>query len=136
MNDQTEIINQNIKKKPTILIVDDETAVRESIKYILGDCFEIVQASNGLEAIEMYEKYKPDIVLIDIMMPFMNGIEATKEIIKRHPDASILAISIYSDKKGKEILEAGAKAILPKPFKRSTLIEFIKKYIDTRCGTP
>ncbi len=120
----------NGKRKPKLLIVDDEELIIDSIKMILGDNFEIVSASNGLEAIEMYEKHKPDVVLMDVMMPRMNGIEATKKILEIDPTAKILAISAYTEKKGKEIIEAGALDILPKPFKRSELRKFIMKYVE------
>ena len=128
--------NELNDSRPLILVADDEAVLRESIRYLLKDYFRIVEASNGLEALEAYEKHRPDVVLMDIMMPFMNGIEATREILKRDPDAIILAISAYSDKKGKEILEVGAKAILPKPFRRRELVEFIMKHINDGHATP
>ncbi len=124
------------RKKPTILVVDDEPTIREAIRLILEKNFNIISASNGFEALEMYEKYKPDIVLMDIMMPIMNGIEATREILKKHPDAVILAISAYSDKKGEEIIKAGARDILPKPFRRRDLVDFLMKFINTASTTP
>ena len=118
------------RKKPVILIVDDEPTMREALKLILCKNFEIIEASNGLEAIQMYEKYKPDVVLMDIMMPIMNGIESTKLLLKENPDALILAITAYSSRKGNEMLEAGAKGILPKPFKRGELVEFINRHLN------
>ncbi len=116
-------------KKPTILIVDDEPSMREAMKLILDKNFRVIEASNGLEGIELYKKYRPDIVLMDIMMPIMNGIEATRELLEIDPNAVILIITAYSDKKGEEALRAGAKAILPKPFRRNQLVEFINSYL-------
>ncbi len=118
-----------MKDKPNVLIVDDEPSIRESIKLILGNKFEVLEATNGFEGIELYKKYKPDIVLMDLMMPLMNGVEATKKIIEFDPNAVILIITAYSEKKGEEAIKAGAKAILPKPFRRKELIEFINKFI-------
>jgi len=118
------------RKKPVILIVDDEPTMREAMKLILCKNFDVIEASNGLEAIQMYEKYKPDVVLMDIMMPIMNGIESTKLLLKKNPDALILAITAYSSRKGKEMLDAGAKDILPKPFKRGELVEFINQHLN------
>ncbi|RUM33380.1 MAG: response regulator [Archaeoglobus sp.] len=120
----------NGRSKPVVLIVDDEPTMREAVKLILSKNFDIVEASNGVEAIRMYKEYKPDIVLMDIMMPIMNGIECTKLLLKDDPDALILAITAYSSKKGKEIMEVGAKGILPKPFKRKDLVEFINRYLN------
>ncbi len=119
-------------KKPTILIVDDEPSMREAMKLILDKNFRVIEASNGFEGIELYKKYKPDIVLMDIMMPVMNGIEATKKILEIDPNAIVLIITAFSDKKGEEALRAGAKAILPKPFRREELVNFIKDYINKR----
>ncbi len=118
------------RKKPVVLIVDDEPTMREAMKLILCKNFDVIEASNGLEAVQMYEKYKPDVVLMDIMMPIMNGIESTKLLLKENPDALILAITAYSSKKGEEMLEAGAKGILPKPFKRAELVEFINQHLN------
>ena len=122
--------NSKSREKPVILVVDDEPTMRDAIKLILSKNFEVVEASNGLEAIKMYEKYKPDIVLMDIMMPIMNGIECTKLLLNEDPDAIILAITAYSSKKGEEMLKAGAKGILPKPFRRAELVEFINQHLN------
>ncbi len=122
--------NSKNREKPVILVVDDEPTMRDALKLILSKNFEVIEASNGLEAIKMYEKYKPDVVLMDIMMPIMNGIESTKLLLKENPDALILAITAYSSKKGEEMLKAGAKGILPKPFRRAELVEFINRYLN------
>ena len=122
--------NSKSREKPVILVVDDEPTMRDALKLILSKNFEVIEASNGLEAIKMYEKYKPDVVLMDIMMPIMNGIESTKLLLKENPDAIILAITAYSSKKGEEMLKAGAKGILPKPFRRAELVEFINQHLN------
>ena len=112
-----------------ILIVEDDAAVLEAIQLMLSDNYEVIVATNGLEAVKMYETYKPDIVLMDIAMPVMDGVEATKEILKRDPGAVIIGVTAYAAKRGKELLEAGAKEIVEKPFTRKKLIETIEKYL-------
>ncbi len=111
----------------TILVVDDNKKLREIFRLILKE-FETIEASNGLEAIELYRKYSPDIVLMDILMPEMDGIKATKEILKIDSNAKITAITAYSSK-SKEILDAGALEVLQKPVRKNILIEKIKRYI-------
>jgi CheY-like chemotaxis protein len=110
-----------------VLIVEDDITLLEVIKLMLSD-YEVILAANGREAVEKYRIYKPDIVLMDIVMPDMSGIEATKEILKMDPNAKILAITAFAVHKGKEMLEAGALEIIEKPFRRKELIERIEKY--------
>lgn len=112
-----------------ILIVEDDIALLEALKLMLSD-FEVEVAVNGKDAIEKYETFKPDIILMDIVMPEMSGIDATKEILKRNKDAKILAITAFAKHKGKEMLEAGALEIIEKPFSKSELIGKIKKYAN------
>jgi len=110
-----------------ILVVDDDMVMRDLLKIILKD-YEVYEAENGREAVEIYKKVKPDIVLMDVLMPNMDGIEATKEILKIDPNAKIVGITAFASHKGKELLEAGAKEIIEKPFTRKKIIETIKKY--------
>jgi len=111
-----------------VMVVDDEIAMREILKIMLKD-FKIIEASNGREAIELYKKEKPDLVLMDVMMPIMNGIEATAEIKKIDPNAKIIAITAYASSKGEKVLEAGASYILKKPFTRRDVIKMIEKIV-------
>ncbi|MDI9645611.1 MAG: response regulator [Archaeoglobales archaeon] len=108
-----------------ILIVDDEIAMREILKIMLKN-YVIVEASNGREAIKIFCEERPEVVLMDIMMPLMDGIKATAEIKKIDPNVKIIAITAYATAKGDQILEAGADFILKKPFTRREVIEAIK----------
>lgn len=112
----------------TILVVDDNEKLRSIFRIILKE-YETIEARNGLEAIELYKKYSPDIVLMDILMPEMDGIKATKEILKINSNAKITAITAYSSK-AKEILDAGAQEVLKKPVRKSVLIEKMKEYAN------
>ncbi len=113
-----------------IMVVDDETAMREILKIMLKD-FRVIEASNGREAVELYKKERPDLVLMDVMMPIMNGIDATLEIKKLDPDAKIVAITAYASSKGEKIIEAGADFILRKPFTRKDVVGLIEKMVGT-----
>src|SRR3990172_13259748 len=78
-----------------VLIVDDAVFMRNMIKDIFsGGGFEIVgEAANGLEAVEKYKEFRPDLTTMDIVMPFKSGIEATREIVKFDPKAVIVMCS-------------------------------------------
>lgn len=115
-----------------ILVVEDDLAVLEALKLMLEEYYEVLVTVNGIEAVKLYEKFKPDIVLMDIAMPDMDGVEATKEILKKDPDAVILCVTAFAAHRGKEILEAGAKEIIEKPFTRKKLIERIESYLKNR----
>lgn len=86
--------------KYKILIADDHAMVRDGIKTLLSRNKQYVivgEAVNGREAIEKYKALKPDLVILDISMPEVNGMEAAKEIITQHPKAKIIILSMYED---------------------------------------
>jgi len=112
-----------------ILLVDDDIALRDVLKTMLAD-FNVIEADNGKDAVELYKTLKPDVVLMDIVMPEKNGIEATKEILEFDPNAKILAITAYAKSKAAEMMEAGAKEVISKPIKKSELIELIMQYVN------
>lgn len=101
-----------------ILLVDDHPIFLDGIHAILetNDDFVITgEAKNGYEAIDLVKEVHPDIILMDVAMPELNGIEATKRIAALFPDIKILALSIYSGKRFvKDMLEAGAVGYLLK----------------------
>jgi len=113
-----------------VMVVDDEIAMREILKIMLKD-YKVIEASNGREAVELYREERPDIVLMDVMMPLMNGIEATSEIKKIDPDAKIVAITAYASSKREKVIEAGADYILKKPFTRKEVVELIKRILNS-----
>jgi DNA-binding NarL/FixJ family response regulator len=81
-----------------ILIADDHEAVRRSLKALLGhmpDCEVIAEATNGQEAVERAQETHPDVALLDLSMPFMNGIEAARQIRKCAPETKVLIVSQY-----------------------------------------
>ncbi|MDK2795501.1 MAG: two-component system, chemotaxis family, chemotaxis protein CheY [Archaeoglobaceae archaeon] len=112
-----------------ILIVEDDSAILEVLETMLSEKYRVMKATNGKEAVKIYRMLKPDLVLMDIMMPVMDGIEATKEIKSKYPNAKILGVTAFASQKGKEILEAGALEIIEKPFTKKKLLETIEKYL-------
>jgi DNA-binding NarL/FixJ family response regulator len=102
-----------------VLIVDDHEIVRRGMHTILANnplTFEVCgEASNGVEAIEMARKVKPDVVVIDVSMPGLNGIEATRMILKELPGVEVLVLTMHdSETLIEELLRAGAKGYLLK----------------------
>ncbi len=112
--------------KKRVLIADDHALVREGISAFLklSDDFEVVaEASDGIEAIEKTEKYHPDIIIMDINMPKLGGLEATIEIKKMLPDTKVLVLTQYEDKEYiTRFLKAGVSGYLLKKAVGSDLL--------------
>ena len=113
-----------------ILVVDDAAFMRLSLKTMLEkNGFDVIgEASNGIEAIEKYKLLKPDIITMDITMPEMNGIEATKNIRKLNNNAKIIMISAMGQETLiKESIINGATGFIVKPFKEDHIIKTFAK---------
>ncbi len=101
-----------------LLLVDDHAVVRSGLKMLLSaesDVEIVGEASTAAEAMEVAGEVKPDVILMDIGLPDLSGIDATREIKKRHPDVSIVALTIHEDEEYFfKMLEAGASGYVPK----------------------
>ncbi|MBN2495070.1 MAG: response regulator [Deltaproteobacteria bacterium] len=118
-----------------VLIVDDAVFMRNTIKEIFSSSgFEIAgEAANGVEAVEKYKDLKPDIVTMDIVMPFKNGIQATREILAGDPDAIIIICSALGQESlVTEAIESGATDFIVKPFRGENVMQVVKKALATR----
>jgi len=88
-------------QKIKVLIVDDHTLVRDGIRALLAlvaDVKVVGEAANGKEALEEVKKLTPDVVLMDLAMPIMNGLESTRRIRKKFPGTKVLALTQYEDR--------------------------------------
>jgi len=116
--------------KIRVLVVDDHTIVRDGICALLrlaGDIEVVGEAANGREALEMVRKLMPDVMLIDIAMPYMNGLEATHRIRKEFPGVKILVLTQYDDKEHVFwAIEAGASGFISKTATSSELVSGIR----------
>jgi two-component system chemotaxis response regulator CheY len=112
---------------PQVLIVDDSDFMRNLLREILEENFEIVgEAENGVEAVELYREHEPDLVMMDIVMPIRDGIEATGEITGSDPDANvIMCTSVGQEEKMKSAVKAGADGYITKPFQKPNVLEAI-----------
>jgi two-component system chemotaxis response regulator CheY len=113
----------------TVLIADDSQFMRSHLKHLLSnDNFKVVaEASNGYEAITLFQKVRPDVVLLDIIMPHKNGLDALNEIKKHNPEAKVVICSSMGQKTLiMEALKLGASDFIVKPYFHE-LIPILKK---------
>lgn len=118
---------------PGVLITDDTSFMRTVLKQTFEDLGvkEIYEASNGLEAIQMYVKVKPSLVTMDITMPVMDGIQAVKAIRSKYKDAVIIMVSAMGQQDMvRDAIISGAKDFIVKPFQKDKMLATIKKYLE------
>jgi len=116
--------------KIRVLVVDDHTIVRDGICALLalaGDIEVVGEAANGSEALKMVKELEPNVVLMDIAMPIMGGLEATRRIRREFPRTTVLALTQYDDKEYVlQIIEAGASGFISKASASSELAQGIR----------
>jgi two-component system chemotaxis response regulator CheY len=113
----------------TVLIVDDILYVRKTLRQILGSRGFVVagEAENGEEAVRMYREIRPDFVTMDLVMPVLNGVDATREILKEDPNACIIVLSaMMQENLVTDAIQAGAKDYILKPFQTDEVMEVIR----------
>ena len=114
-----------------ILLADDHTLVRQGLRKVLEERPEwevVAEAGDGREAVRLAEQFKPDICILDVAMPLLNGIEATRQIARRVPTARILVLSMYSDEAYvAQILQAGAAGYILKDSADVDLIQAVNE---------
>jgi two-component system chemotaxis response regulator CheY len=116
-----------------VLVVDDAMFMRVTIRKVLTEAgFEIAgEAENGKVAVTRYQELKPDVVLMDITMPEMDGLAALKEIMKADPEAKVvMCTALGQERHVKDALESGAKDYVVKPFQPDKVVQAVKK----ACG--
>jgi DNA-binding NarL/FixJ family response regulator len=122
---------ETMMRQITVLLVDDVTSVRKGLSTLLqlkGDLKIVGEAENGLEAVKLAEQLKPDVILMDLAMPELDGFEATRRIKANHPQIGIIVFSIHGDGDTREKARAvGADAFINKEAETQLLIEAIQK---------
>jgi DNA-binding NarL/FixJ family response regulator len=120
-------------EKIKVFIADDHQLFRDGIKYILSESEKfttIGEASNGKELLEKLERTEVDIILLDINMPVMNGIEAAKEILEKNPNQAILVLSMYdSEEYYNAFIDLGVKGFLLKDSSNHELMSAMNKIL-------
>lgn len=121
-------------KKITILIADDHTLVRETWSFILNtdNRFKVIaESGSGEEAVELAKELQPDVVIMDINMPGMNGIEATQQICKHSPNSRILGVSLHTQPTyARKMIQKGAMGYVTKNSSREEMFRAILEIHD------
>lgn len=116
-----------------VLIVDDEPDIRRLVSFALGrHGFDVVQASDGEAAIGVAEAEQPDLIIMDVMMPLMNGLDAARRLKENERTCSIPIVMLSAKSQQYEItagLECGAEDYITKPFTPSELVEQLSGFI-------
>jgi len=117
--------------RKTILVAEDEDSNYELVKIVLQKRYRLLRAHNGIEAVNLNEDEHPDLILMDIRMPEMNGLDATRIIKEINHNTPVIALSAYAfDENVREAKMAGCDEFMAKPFRVENLIEMVKKYLD------
>ena len=115
----------------TILVAEDEDSNYELVKIVLQKRFRLLRAHNGIEAVNLNEDERPDLILMDIRMPEMNGLDATRIIKEINHNTPVIALSAYAFEENiREAKMAGCDEFMAKPFRVENLIEVVRKYLD------
>ena len=118
-------------KKITVLLVDDHTLMRQGLRVLLqaeSDIEIVAEAETGRQAVERTKALTPDVVVMDIAMPLLNGLEATRQIVKQVPSSRVLILSTYSDDEYiRHLTEAGAAGYLRKDVALTDLVKAIRE---------
>ncbi len=128
------------QKKITVVIADDQTLFREGIKDLLENEKNITvvgEAADGREALRLVKKLKPSVILLDIKLPHMDGIEATRQIHKDCPTTNVLILSSYEDEAHvMEAIQAGANGYLSKMLPAAELVNALKTFANQGVMIP
>jgi NarL family two-component system response regulator LiaR len=121
-------------RKIKIMITDDHPMMREALRTALEEEPSLViccEASNGAEALAQIEEHHPDVILMDLLMPEMSGLETIQQIMERNPQARIMVVtSLEEEEKVIAAIQAGALGYFPKTAPRSYLLEGVRRVAD------
>lgn len=121
----------DVQNAPLILVAEDEDNNFELVKVVLSKRYRLIRAHNGIEAVTLCEDEHPDLILMDIRMPDMNGLDATRIIKEVNRNLPIIALSAYAfDENIKEAKEAGCDDFMAKPFRVEDLLDRIQKFLN------
>src|ERR1051326_1009490 len=115
----------------TVLLADDHTVVRQGLRVLLeaeADMRVVGEAENGRHAVQLVKRLKPDVVVLDVAMPLLNGLEATRQIVRETPRTKVLILSSYSDEEYvQQLTEQGAVGYLIKQTAANDLLKAIRE---------
>ena len=121
-----------------ILVVDDSAFVRKKCSNLLVKAsYRVVEAEDGIEALAKYVHYKPDLVLLDISMPYMDGIDTLHTIRRIDPVAKVVMVSAMGQRRVVvRAIQEGARDFVVKPFRGGRVLDTVKKVLDSGDSAP
>ena len=120
----------DVNNAPLILVAEDEDSNYELVRIVLAKRYRLIRAKNGIEAVTFCEEEHPSLILMDIRMPDMNGLDATRIIKEVNHDIPVIALSAYAfDENIREAREAGCDEFMAKPFRVEDLLDTVQKYV-------
>ncbi len=123
---------KTMKNTIKVLLIDDNEDFRVALKHLLTPNFEVIEAGNGEHALEMLTTEFPDMAIVDLDMPKMNGIEFSRRAKRENPGMPIIMVTAYSQfYSSKEVIAAGIDAFLQKPIEGEKLMEVINQLQQT-----
>ena len=118
---------------PTILVAEDTDSNYILVRAILGKSYHLERAKDGMEAVTMFEELHPDLILMDMKMPNLDGLDATKIIRELSPKIPIIALTAYAYECDRQAaLKAGCNEFLTKPYKQEELKEVIERHLEEK----
>jgi DNA-binding NarL/FixJ family response regulator len=121
------------RNKITVLLADDHTVVRQGLRILLeaeDDMKVVGEAETGLQAVQMSKRLRPDVIVLDVAMPVLNGLEATRQITREVPQTKVLILSSYShDEYVRQLIEEGAIGYLTKQTAANDLLKAIREAV-------
>jgi DNA-binding response OmpR family regulator len=116
------------KSEATVLIVEDDPALREFLRVALNGDFRFAETGDGVEAVELAREIRPDVVLLDVMLPGQSGLDALLQIRADDAlkDTPVVVMTAFSDVESSDVAAAGANLFLSKPFDPVELIEAVE----------
>ena len=121
----------DVQNAPLILVAEDEDSNYELVRIVLAKRYRLLRARNGIEAVTYCEEEHPNLILMDIRMPDMNGLDATRIIKEVNHDIPIVALSAYAFEDNiREAREAGCDEFMAKPFRVEDLLDVVQKYVN------
>jgi len=121
-------------KELTLLLVEDEDSIRESMQEVFSGMFQkVISASNGDEGLKKFKKFSPDIVITDIMMPIMDGLEMSKQIKEVSKNTPVIILSAYSEKERLlKAIDVGIDKYVIKPIDMDELFVVLEQIVKTK----
>jgi DNA-binding NtrC family response regulator len=124
-------------KPPLLLLVDDEVGVRESLKMVFGKGYDLLEADSVDAALVQVDRAHPDVVLLDVLMPRADGLQALQRIKEIHPSCAVIMLTgVNSQQLATKAMDSGAFDFIGKPFDINDLRQKVARAVEAAAATP